>query len=541
MLTDKTNRTAEEVRALFACLHAGVLGPVAPRAAASAVRAIHSYGATGAVTTIAALRHGDRTGLIDERGPLTYNEIDARSNAVANAWRAQGLRAEHSVGIMCRNHRGLLDALFAAAKCGVRIVLLNYDFAGPQVAAVVEREKIDLLVHDDEYTDHVDGLDRLTFGKWRTWVDEARPDTLEYLVESGDPRVVPAPRKHAGVVILTSGTTGTPKGAQRPDPRSLSPIGGLLDKVPFRGRQVTECCVPIFHALGFSHAILALMMGSTLIIRRRFDARATLDSLESHRVTAMIVAPVMLQRLLDTEPNPRESHNLSHLRIIFVAGSQLGSSLCLRATAAFGPVLYNLYGSTEVAYATIATPDELKREPGSVGSVVRGARVEIRGDNGELLGPGVTGRIFVGNSFQFTGYTDGRTKNTINGLMSSGDVGHLDETGLLFIDGRDDDMIVSGGENIYPAEVEETLTAHPGVVEAAVIGVADEEYGARLRAYVVPAPGVHLTPQEVRDHVKANLARFKVPRDVVFLDELPRNPTGKVVKRALPPSAPVQP
>ncbi|MEV0670824.1 AMP-binding protein [Mycobacterium sp. NPDC050441] len=540
MLSDKAIRAVDEGRALLACLQAGALGPLPPSAAVTAVHAIRSFGTTGAIATVSALRHRELTALIDERGPLTYTEVDARSNAIANAWRSQGLRAEHCVGIMCRNHRGLLDAVFAAAKCGVRIVMLNYDFAGPQVAAVVEREEVDLLVHDDEYTDSVGGLDRFAFGRWRSWADDAGPDTLESLIETGDPGVVPAPGKHASVVILTSGTTGTPKGAQRPDPRSLTPMGGLLAKVPFRGREVTECCVPMFHALGFTHAILAVSFGSTLIIRRRFDARATLDSLARHRATAMIVAPIMLQRLLDTEPNPRQGHDLSHLRIIFVAGSQLGASLCRRAMQAFGPVLYNLYGSTEVAYATIATPDELRREPGSVGSIVRGARVEIRGDNGELLGPDETGRIFVANSFQFQGYTDGRTKNTINGLMASGDVGHLNSLGLLFIDGRDDDMIVSGGENIYPAEVEETLTAHPDIVEAAVIGIADDQFGQRLCAYVVPASGAHLTAQDIRDHVKANLARFKVPRHVVFLDELPRNPTGKIVKRALPSAEPGQ-
>lgn len=534
MLSDNAIRAIEEGRALVTCLQAGVLGPLSPRAAVAVVQATRNYGTTGAVATVSALRHRDRTALIDERGPLTYTEMDARSNAIANAWRSQGLTAEHRVAIMCRNHRGLLDAMFAAAKCGVRIVLLNYDFAGPQVAAVVEREKVDLLVHDDEYTGSVESLDRFAFGRWRAWADDSGPDTLDALIESGDPGVVPAPSKHASVVILTSGTTGTPKGAQRPDPRSLTPIGGLLAKVPFRAREVTECCVPVFHALGFSHVLLAMMFGSTLIIRRRFDAGATLASLADHRATAMIVAPVMLQRLLDSESNPRHAHDLSRLRIIFVAGSQLGVSLCRRATEAFGPVLYNLYGSTEVAYATIATPDELQREPGSVGSIVRGARVEIRGDNGELLGPNETGRIFVANSFQFQGYTDGRTKGTINGLMSSGDVGHLDTDGLLFIDGRDDDMIVSGGENIYPAEVEEILASHPDIVEAAVIGVDDDQYGQRLCAYVVPTPDAHLTAQSIRDHVKANLARFKVPRDIVFLDQLPRNPTGKIVKRLLP-------
>jgi fatty-acyl-CoA synthase len=459
---------------------------------------------------------------------VTFADLDVRSNAIANAWRRDGVRAGHGVGILARNHRGLLDAVFAAAKCGARITLLNTDFAGPQLHDVATREGIDLLVHDDEYTLAVQGLD-LRFGTWRAWLDEpgVPPDSLDALIATGESAMPPAPDAHATIVILTSGTTGTPKGAMRSDPKSLTPFAGLFGKVPFRGREVTECCVPMFHALGFAHALLAVGLGSTLVVRRHFDAAATLESLVAHRASAMIVVPVMLARMVDADPSPGHC-----LRIVFVAGSQLGAAACLRATAAFGPVLYNLYGSTEVNYATIATPDELRAEPGCVGTVVRGARVRIVGDDGRPLPAGMTGRIFVGNGFTFAGYTGGGTKDVIDGLVASGDVGHFDSAGRLFIDGRDDDMIVSGGENVFPGEVEEVLAAHPAIREAAVVGVTDDEFGQRLRAFVVAAQTT-LTVEDVKDHVRANLARFKVPRDVVFVDALPRNPTGKVLKRAL--------
>jgi fatty-acyl-CoA synthase len=520
-------RIADELAGARACVRAGLLMVEPPTRLARIAQAAKRFGPVGAVVTVAALRHGSRTALIDERGTLTFNDLDRRSNAIANGWRSCGLRAGDGIGILARNHRGLLDAVFAAAKCGARIVLLNTDFAGPQLREVAAREGIDLLVHDDEYTSAVHGLG-LRFGAWRAWLDDigTPPDSLDALIATGTTAMPAAPGAHATVVILTSGTTGTPKGAMRSDPKSLTPFAGLFGKVPFRGREVTECCVPMFHALGFAHALLAVGLGSTLVVRRHFDAAATLESLVAHRATAMIVVPVMLARMLDVDPSPKH-----HLRIVFVAGSQLGAAACLRATAAFGPVLYNLYGSTEVNYATIATPDELRAEPGCVGTVVRGARVRIVGDDGRPLPAGVTGRIFVGNGFRFAGYTGGGTKDVIDGLVSSGDVGHFDSAGRLFIDGRDDDMIVSGGENVFPGEVEEVLAAHPGIREAAVIGVADDEYGQRLRAYVV-ADGP-LGVQDVKDHVRANLARFKVPRDVVFVDALPRNPTGKVLKRAL--------
>jgi fatty-acyl-CoA synthase len=526
-------RLGDELAGLRACVRAGLLGVEPPWRLAEIVRAGGRFGPVGAVVTIAALRHGERTAVVDELGTLTFAELDRRSNAIANGWRSRGLRAGDGVGILARNHRGLLDAVFAAAKCGARIVLLNTDFAGPQLREVASREGIGLLVHDDEYASAVTGLE-LRFGAWRAWLDEPSeaPDTLAALIAAGDTARPTAPGEHSKIVILTSGTTGTPKGATRSDPKSLTPFAGLFGKVPFRGREVTECCVPIFHALGFAHALLAVGLGSTLVIRRHFDAAATLESLAAHRATAMIVVPVMLARMLDADPEPRTHRDLSALRIIFVAGSQLGAAACLRATEAFGPVLYNLYGSTEVNYATIATPDELAAEPGCVGSVVRGAEVRIVGDDGHPARTGVTGRIFVGNGFKFAGYTGGGTKDSIDGLVASGDVGHFDSAGRLFIDGRDDDMIVSGGENVFPGEVEEVLAAHPGIREAAVVGVADDEFGQRLRAFVVVA-GESMSVQDVKDHVRANLARFKVPRDVVFVDVLPRNPTGKVLKRAL--------
>jgi len=310
-------------------------------------------------------------------------------------------------------------------------------------------------------------------------------------------------------------------------------LGGLLQRVPFHTEEITELPAPMFHTLGFAMSLLAMAFGSTLVIRRRFDPAAVLESLDRNRVTAMVVVPVMLQRLLDADAKAWKGRDLSSLRIIFVAGSQLGAELCTRATKGFGPVLYNLYGSTEVAYATLADPTQLAIEPGCVGSVVPGAVVQILDERGKVVPTGTTGRVFVGNKVQFEGYTGGGTKEVIDGLMSSGDVGHFDKHGFLFIDGRDDDMIVSGGENVFPGEIEEQLATHPAVEEAAAIGVPDETFGQRLRAFVVLRDGASATENELKAYIRDNLARYKTPRDIVFLDELPRNPTGKILKRVL--------
>jgi len=296
---------------------------------------------------------------------------------------------------------------------------------------------------------------------------------------------------------------------------------------------VTELCVPMFHAFGFMQSILGVGLGSTLVVRRRFDPEATLDSLERHRATAMVVVPVMLSRIVDLGEDAIRRRNTSALRIIYVSGSALGADLAQRATDAFGPVIYNLYGSTEIAYATIATPEDLREEPSTVGKVVRGSIVRLIDERGKEVKPGETGRIFVGNISQFEGYTGGGHKDIVQGLMSSGDVGHFDAHGRLYIDGRDDEMIVSGGENVFPAEVEELLGSHESIQEAAAIGVEDEKFGQRLKAYVVLQKGANLSEDEIKGYVKDNLANYKVPREVVFLDELPRNQTGKILKRDL--------
>ncbi|MGZ4190973.1 MAG: acyl-CoA synthetase [Solirubrobacteraceae bacterium] len=531
-------RFGDEAYFAAVCIRSGMVGPELPHRVAQMLLAFERFGLLAGAVTIGAIRHGDHVAIRDERGDVTYAELDERTNALANAWREHGLQPGDGVAILVRNHRGFLEAVFAAAKCGARIILLNTSFAGPQIREVADREGTDLLVYDDEYSSTLEGVEP-PHGRWRAWVDdepehpERVDDSLESLIDGGDTATPPRPGRAPKIVILTSGTTGTPKGAPRDEPKSLGLLGGLLSKVPFRSRQTTELAVPMFHALGFASMALGLALGSTLVVRRHFDPEATLDSLEENRATALVVVPIMLQRMLELGEDAVAARDTSSLKVIFVSGSALSVDLVKRSLKAFGPVVYNMYGSTEIAYATIATPKDLEAEPGSVGKVVRGVVVKIFDDDGQEVEAGETGRIFVGNAAQFEGYTGGETKEQIKGLMSSGDVGHFDGQGRLFIDGRDDEMIVSGGENVFPAEVEDLLAGHEAIEEAAVVGVDDEKFGQRLKAFVVVRSGKELSEDAVKAYVKDNLARYKVPREVVFLDELPRNPTGKVLKREL--------
>ncbi len=533
LLTALGERTRDELFSAGVLARAGFIRLEGPRQTLGTVGALRAYGGVGAATAIAAARTPERRGLVDDLGEFSFGELDRRVNCVANGLRARGLKSGDAVAILARNHRGFIDGAFGAAKCGARVVFLNTDFAGPQIREVAEREGARLLICDEEYVELLAGYEP-PLGHLRSWAEEPGQDTLQAMIDAGDPSPPPAPDDHSSVVILTSGTTGTPKGARREEPKSLIIPAALFSKVPFRGREVTSIPAPLFHALGFAHLIAALALGSTVVVRRRFSPEGLLEDIEAHGVTATIVVPVMLRRVLALGLETVGLHDTTPLRIIFVGGSQLGAELCKRTMAAFGPVVYNLYGSTEVGYATIATPEDLRVAPDCVGRTPRGATVRILDFEGGELPTGETGRIFVSNGAAFEGYTGGGTKEVLDGLMSSGDVGHFDSAGRLFIDGRDDDMIVSGGENVFPGEIEELLQAHAAVHEATVIGVPDEKFGQRLAAHVVLADGQTLTEDEVRDHVRDNLARFKVPRDVHFLAELPRNPTGKIVKRELP-------
>ena len=527
------SRAAVEAHALTHAWRAGMLGLEPPRDTARSLRSLERYGPLGGSVGVAAIRHGDHLGIVDELGELTFADLHRRSNALANAWRGEGIADGAGVGILCRNHRGFLDATFACAKIGGRALYLNTDFAGPQVRDVCAREGVDVLVHDEEFAGIVEDIEP-RYGRFLGWTDSPTDEpTLEALVAAGDPADPPKPADASRVVMLTSGTTGTPKGAPRQQPRSLATVGAILSKVPFRSGEATYVAPPMFHALGFLQTVMAIGLGSTVVSQRRFNPSEAVETLIAHGCTALVVVPVQLARILALG-HELASRDLSRLKIVFVAGSQLEPDLATRALDALGDSIYNMYGSTEVAWATIATPEDLRAAPGCAGRPPFGTRVRLLDDAGAWIDrPGVTGRIFVGNALPFEGYTGGGSKEVVDGLMSTGDVGHFDDAGRLFVDGRDDEMIVSGGENVFPREVEELLSSHEAIEEAAALGVPDDDFGQRLRAYVALRPGRELSEREVQDYVKANLARYKVPRDVIFVDELPRNPSGKVLKREL--------
>ncbi|WP_210504008.1 AMP-binding protein [Nocardioides xinjiangensis] len=514
---------------------AGVIRPYGPRTLFDVGRTVLRWGTgpAGGFATLAA-RAPHRVGVVDELGELTWGELHRRANSLARALAERGVAEGDSVAVMCRNHRGFIDASIAVARLGADILYLNTAFAGPQLVDVLEREAPSMVIHDEEFTGLLAGAD--VERRLLAWTDggagsgDGGTETLDQLVTAYDEGDLAPPRRHSRIVILTSGTTGTPKGAPRNE-AGIDAAVSLLSRMPLRAGWRTHIAAPLFHTWGFAHLALAMLLGSTVVLRRSFDPAAALRTVQDERCQSMVVIPVMLQRILALGPDELAATDLSRVRVVASSGSALPATLAQEWMDRFGDNLYNIYGSTEVAYASIATPEDLRVDPTSAGRPPHGTVVKVLDEAGREVPAGETGRIFVGNGLLFEGYTSGGSKEVVDGLMSSGDIGWFDDTGRLHVAGRDDDMIVSGGENVFPQEVEDCLVAHPHVEEVAAVGVDDDDYGQRLRAFVVRSGSV--SEDELREHVRANLARFKVPREVVFLDELPRNATGKVLKREL--------
>jgi acyl-CoA synthetase (AMP-forming)/AMP-acid ligase II len=513
----------------------GLIRPIRPDKLGRIAERYFRLGASPALGVAAnAISVPERVAIIDEAGSLTWERTHRRSNALARALRDEGVELGDGVAIMCRNHRYFIEATMACAKLGAVALYLNTAFAGPQLADVLEREKPAALIYDQEFTDLLSGAAG-SVRRFVGWEEKEGTDetTLEQLISRSHGEDLEPPSEHGRYIILTSGTTGTPKGAQRSEPEGLGSLAALFSKIPRRYGETAMIAAPLFHSWGFLHFMLSLPTAATMVLRPKFDPEDTLRATAEHRARVLAVVPVMMQRIVALPDEVKRRYDLSALEVTAASGSALPGDLATRWMDEFGDNLYNLYGSTEVAWATIATPEDMRAAPGTAGRPPRGTVIRIVDEDGNDVPPGGTGRIFIGNQLAFEGYTGGGDKEHLGDLLSSGDVGHFDEEGRLFIDGRDDEMIVSGGENVFPREVEDLLADHDAVADAAAIGVDDDQFGQRLRAFVVKADGADTSEDELKDYVKANLARYKVPREIVFVDELPRNATGKVLKREL--------
>lgn len=531
---------------------AGVLRPMRPDKYLTIGRQLTRWGATPAgAYSAAAVRDPQRLAIVDGDRALTYAELDQRTTALAVALRDRGVSEGHRVAIACRNHRGFVEALVAVSKAGADALLMNTAFAAPQVRAVFDRERptaiicdADLLATMDTALGEVRGrsgaVGTATVSRVVSSWDDDGPDavrpsgvrSLEELIVEGAGRTLRLPGAPGRVVLLTSGTTGTPKGTRRSRISLDAPVS-FLDRIPYRDGSTFMIAPPLFHAWGFANLLLALLLGSTVVLQRDLEPEDVFRSVARHGVDVLVAVPVMLQRILDVDPELRASYDLSSLRVTATSGSALPGDLAHRWMDAFGDGLHSVYGATEVGWAAIADPADLRAAPDTAGRVPLGATVRIFSPDGVPLPSHRVGRIHVGGGLANDRYTDGTRLPRRDGLADTGDVGYFDDLDRLFVLGREDDMIVSGGENVYPRGLEDLLSDHPQIQDVAAVGVEDETYGQRLAVHVVRVPGSRLSAKAVREHARANRPNFEVPRDVVFVDELPRGATGKVIKREL--------
>jgi len=520
---------------------AGVIAPMRPDRYVKIAAAMRREGMGMTVGFAgAAQRCADRPALVDELGTLTWRRLDERINAFAAALQDLPSGTPKVVGIMCRNHRGFVEAVVAVNRIGADGVLLNTSFAGPALADVVNREGVDAVIYDEDFTETVDRAlaHRPDATRIVAWTDGQHELTVEGLIAGHTGQQPERTGRKGRTILLTSGTTGTPKGANQSGGNAgIGTLKAILDRTPWRAEETIVIAAPMFHAWGFSQLIFAASMACTVVTRRKFDPEATLDLIDRHKATGLAVVPLMFDRIMELPDEVRKRYSCKSLRFAAASGSRMRPDVVTAFMDEFGDVIYNNYNATEAGMIATATPRDLRAAPDTAGRPADGAEIRILDREFNEVPTGEVGTIYVRNDTQFEGYTSGATKDFQAGFMSSGDVGYLDAGGRLFVVGRDDEMIVSGGENVYPIEVEKTLAAHPDVAEAAVIGVDDEQYGQRLAAFVVLVPGGHrdksTTADALKQHVRENLANYEVPRELAIVNELPRGSTGKILRNEL--------
>ena len=516
---------------------AGAMSPLTPVALGSALPWLIGRGPSlGILLQMNALTLGKKIAIHDRDGSITWRELDRLANQLAHAYERAGIKGGDKIALLLRNGREMAAVALGAQKTGVVACPLNTWAKKKELKAVTANVAPALLVYDTAHSDQVKSLETGEVQLVHVGNDDkALPGSLPFddFLRGSSTRP-PAPltrdRGSAKIVIQTSGTTGTPKGAARDaSAAGMGALANLLGHVPYRRDDTVVCPAPLFHSFGLATFTFATALGATLVLPEKFDPEGTLALIDKHKATVASLVPVMMRRIVSLDDDVKEKYDLSSLRIVMASGSALSHDLKKEATKLFGEVLYDLYGSTEIGWVAIARPQDIATKPKSVGRPVDGIDVAVFAPDGKKLPAGEIGELYIKSDVLFEGYTSGETKDSRDGYMSIGDLGKLDEEGFLYIESRSDDMVIVGGENIYPIEVEEVIESIPGVTEVTVFGVPDDEYGHVLVAFVVGST----TEEAVRSVCSEELASFKVPRKVRIVDELPRTSTGKVLKREL--------
>ncbi|MBW1925387.1 MAG: AMP-binding protein [Deltaproteobacteria bacterium] len=476
---------------------------------------------------------------------VSYGELDSFTNAMANGFLSLGVRPGDRIAVLLRNCPEYLMAWTAAGKIAVTPVGLNYRFKSDELAYIINDSEAKLLIYGE-------ALEEV--------VQEAKPklehDSLDMICVSNDspagvmslnrllaenstepPRVDSAGYGVAPSLIYTSGTTGRPKGVVRGVKNRLNSLLGYAYSFESGYDDTMLVPGPLYHSAPFAWAAFSLVLGNTLVIMPRFDAEEFLRLIQTHRVNTTIVVPTMLNRVVNLPDEVKGRYDLSSLRVITAAAESFPFPLKKRTIDFFGEgKLFEFYGATEISVVTRMRPEDQLRKPGSCGTPAMGSHIRLLDEDKQDVPVGEVGILYVKSPFLLDEYLNNPEATraaTHEGYFTVGDMARVDEEGFYYIVDRAVDMIISGGVNIYPAEIEEVLYRHPDVFDVGIIGVPDTDWGEKIVAYVVRQPGAALDEEGVVRHVSENLASYKKPREVIFVDELPYSPSGKLLKREL--------
>ncbi len=490
----------------------------------------------------AALIMGDRI--------ITYRELDKKGNSLANSLIRMGIKRGDRISLLIHNCPEFILAWSAAGKIGATPIGINYHFKSDEVSYIVNDSNSKALIYEHDFQ----GVVSDTKSKIKTpdflyicanHNESSKDDSLDQLIESGPetpPKIEAGSFGFPDSLIYTSGTTGRPKGVLKTSKDRLNGVLGLA--LTFESKQDDTMLIagPFYHGANLGWTSMAMVLGNTVVIMPSFDAEEFLRLVQDHRVTTTFVVPTMLNRIVHLPEDVKKSYDISSLRVITSAGEAFPFFLKKKVISYFGEnKLFEFYGGTELTCVTYLRPEDQLRKPESCGKPAMGSKIMIVNEKMKEVPTGEVGVLYVKSDFLLKEYNQNPSatqKNTYDGYFTVGDMARVDEDGYYYIEGRAIDMVVSGGVNIYPAEIEEVLCTHPSVFDYAIIGVPDPEWGEKIVAYIVPKKGVRITGDEIKDYIGERLASFKKPKDVFLQTELPYLPSGKKLKRVLKESYP---
>ena len=527
---------------------AGVLAPIKPTALAQFARvARHVKPGPHLAVMFHAAASPDKEAIV-EYGPrgvtrMTWSEFDAAINRLANALHARGVTAGSRVATMLPNCTEYLVAQQALARMSATAVQIGYRLKAHEIAHILENSQPSATIA------HADYLPALREARQIAGRDDEMiavggvpgrdADEWERALAAADPHAPPKIQggDGGGVIVYTSGTTGKPKGANRSYKKTgFESVADMIQQVGVRAddRHLVVC--PLYHSAAPAFVAIMMALGATIVLQDHFEPEPCLQIIEREKITCTLMVPTMLIRIAALPPETIAKYSTRSLRWVMSGAAPLSTEAARRFMDAFGPILWNFYGSTETGLVTLAGPRDHIARPGTIGKAMRGNQIRLLDDHGQPVPQGQVGELYARNSTLITGYhgnAEATSAAQREGYYSVGDIGRVDADGFYYLESRKHDMVISGGVNIYPREIEDHLSTHPKLLEAAVVGVPDPEWGETLRAFIVLRNGELLTESDVVDYCRSALADYKRPRKVTFLAELPRNPTGKILKREL--------